>query len=91
MFQGGAQERTWMDKKKSKNSNDKGNIKQLKGKKKKVAKALDNLQGDLDPSEARDLKNTGDFIARSAKRSRKLKRIRTVNDNDFSQKKKKRA
>ena len=71
-----------MEKSKNKKSQDKNHPKQLKGKKKKVAKALNNVQDGLDPSEAKELQKTADFTIREAKRSRKLKKIRTVNEND---------
>ena len=71
-----------MDRTKVKKSKDKNNTKQLKGKKKKVAKALSVVQDGLDPSEAKELRNTAEFHAREAKRSRKLKRIRAVHEND---------
>ena len=61
---------------------DKNNTKKLKGKKKKVAKALSVVQDGLEPSEAKELRNTAEFYAREAKRSRKLKRIRAVHEND---------
>ena len=71
-----------MEKNINKKSKDKNSVKQLKGKKKKVANALKNVQDGMDPSEAKNLKNTAEFHAREAKRSRKPKRIRVVHDND---------
>jgi hypothetical protein len=65
----------------NKKSKDKNGVKQLKGKKKKVANALKHVQEGQDPSEAKEQKNTAEFHAREAKRSRKLKRIRAVHEN----------
>ena len=81
-FQGGVPERSWMDRSKGKKAQEKTAAKQLKGKKKKVAKALSEAQDGLDPVESKELKKTAAFHTREAKRSRKLKRIRTVREND---------
>ena len=71
-----------MDRNKGKKSQDKNSKKQLKGKKKKVAKARSEAQDGLDPSEAKELRNTAEFYARDTKRSRKPKRIRAVHENE---------
>ena len=78
-----------MDKKKNK-TKDKKEVKELKGKKKKLAKVRQDMEGD--PSETKKQQRLYDFVGREAKRDRKQKRMRVFeeDDNDFSGKKKKR-
>ena len=74
-----------MEKKKSKNSTDK-DIKELKGKKKKQAKWKNSEK--MDPNSTREDQKLHDFIGREAKRGRKMKRIRAIEDDDeYSEKK----
>jgi len=81
----GTQERAFMEKKKSKNSTDK-DIKELKGKKKKQAKWKNSEK--MDPTSTREDQKLHDFIGREAKRGRKMKRIRAIEDDDeYSEKK----
>ena len=71
----GPNDRAWIDKSKSKKkqNQEKG---QEKGKKARMKRKLENL----DPEE-KEMMKTGDFVARSAKRARKPKKIRSVVEN----------
>merc|ERR1712039_990870 len=76
----GPNDRAWIDKSKlkKKQNQEKG---QEKGKKARMKRKLENL----DPEE-KEMMKTGDFVARSAKRARKPKKIRSVVENNSAAK-----
>ena len=67
-------ERAWMDKRK-KGKADKGDVKELKGSKRRKAEKMN-----MEPEEREALKEA-DYHSRQAKRARKPKKIRMLNDN----------